>query len=203
MNFPRSGKTCASSRSSIHHICITTGATDEKKYVVLLTSVYFVFYNIESVYGVAALSFGNDSACVVAAAVVFFPLYIRRAHCIIEFYQACISALLWHTFTWIPISYIFPIFRLTHTHTCTDIGSICNIWLGSSAMRCLLGLTVSCFERLHPHEEEEFINCLLSTYMQNAPHFDWVVARLGSCFPQKVISKWVWSGWTRNFYAEN
>lgn len=91
-----------------------------------------------------------------------------------------------------------------------DIGTICNTWLGSSSMRCLLGLTVSCFERLSAAEEKEFVDCLLSTYMQNSPHFDWVLARLGSCFPRKVIEKYM-NGpprvsrlhLTRNFIAES
>lgn len=71
----------------------------------------------------------------------------------------------------------------------TDIASTCNLWLGSSAMRCLLAVTVSCFEKVNANEEENFIEFLLSTYMQNPVSFDWVVARLGSCFPQKIISR--------------
>lgn len=70
-----------------------------------------------------------------------------------------------------------------------DIASTCNLWLGSSAMRCLLAVTVSCFEKVNSNEEETFIEFLLSTYMQNPVSFDWVVARLGSCFPQKIINR--------------
>lgn len=70
-----------------------------------------------------------------------------------------------------------------------DIGSSCTRWLGSNAMRCLLGLAASCFGKLNSAETEDCIAILLSTYVQNSPHFDWVVARLGGCFPLKVISK--------------
>lgn len=58
-------------------------------------------------------------------------------------------------------------------------------------MRCLLAVTVSCFEKVNPSEEESFIEFLLGAYMQNPSSFDWVVARLGSCFPQKIISRLV------------
>lgn len=71
-----------------------------------------------------------------------------------------------------------------------DIGTACNYWLGCSAMRCLLGLTAHCFEKLTSRETEECIATLLNTYVMNSPHFDWVVARLGGCFPFKVISKY-------------
>lgn len=56
-------------------------------------------------------------------------------------------------------------------------------------MRCLLGLAASCFGKLNSGETEDCIATLLSTYVQHSPHFDWVVARLGGCFPLKVISK--------------
>lgn len=72
-----------------------------------------------------------------------------------------------------------------------DIGSACTLWLGSSAMRCLVGLAASCFGKLNSDETEDCIASLLNTYVQNSPHFDWVVARLGGCFPLKVISKYV------------
>lgn len=72
-----------------------------------------------------------------------------------------------------------------------DIAATCNFWLGSSVMRCLLALTVHCFEKLDTGEKEKFVQQLLSTYMQHNSNFDWVVARLGSCFPHKIISEWV------------
>ena len=72
---------------------------------------------------------------------------------------------------------------------CADIGSSCTLWISSDAMRCLLGLAASCFGKLNSAETEECISILLGTFVQNSPHFDWVVARLGGCFPLKVISK--------------
>lgn len=70
-----------------------------------------------------------------------------------------------------------------------DVGAACNLWLGCNSIRCLLGLTALCFRRLNSDETEACISILLETFVQHSPHFDWVVARLGSCFPLKVISK--------------
>lgn len=70
-----------------------------------------------------------------------------------------------------------------------DIASSCTQWLGSNAMRCLLGLAASCFGKLKSVETENCITIMLATFELNSPYFDWVVARLGGCFPLKVISK--------------
>lgn len=70
-----------------------------------------------------------------------------------------------------------------------DIGTACTLWLGSPAMRCLLGLTALCFDKLTSTETEACISNLLATFVNHSPHMDWVVARLGGCFPLKVISK--------------
>lgn len=57
-------------------------------------------------------------------------------------------------------------------------------------MRSLLGLAALCFGKLYSKDTDDCIATLLSTFVQNSPHFDWVVARLGGCFPLKVISKY-------------
>lgn len=71
----------------------------------------------------------------------------------------------------------------------TDIAATCNYWLGSGVMRCLLSLAVHSLGKLTPNEEDQFVRHLLGTYMQNMTLFDWVVARLGGCFPQKIITE--------------
>jgi integrator complex subunit 5 len=76
-----------------------------------------------------------------------------------------------------------------HSRRIMDIGSACSFWLGSNAIRCLIGLSALSFSKLNVKETETCIAGLLATYMQHSPHFDWVVARLGGCFPSKVISQ--------------
>ncbi|GAB0088755.1 Integrator complex subunit 5 [Sergentomyia squamirostris] len=70
-----------------------------------------------------------------------------------------------------------------------NINNNCNFWMNSGAMKCLLGLSASCFSKLSNEETESCISILLSTFVSHSPHFDWVVARLGGCFPLKVITK--------------
>uniref|UniRef100_A0A1B0CEH9 Putative integrator complex subunit 5-like protein n=1 Tax=Lutzomyia longipalpis TaxID=7200 RepID=A0A1B0CEH9_LUTLO len=70
-----------------------------------------------------------------------------------------------------------------------NITATCNFWMNSSAMKALLGLSASCFAKLNNDESESCIGILLATFVSHTPHFDWVVARLGGCFPLKVISK--------------
>lgn len=88
-----------------------------------------------------------------------------------------------------------------------DIGSSCTLWLGSNAMRCLLGLAALCFSKLYSKDTDDCIATLLSTFVQNSPHFDWVVARLGGCFPLKVISKYTdqtsWGHFLVKFLFQN
>lgn len=78
-----------------------------------------------------------------------------------------------------------------------DIRTSCNLWLGCNAIRCLLGLAALCFSKLDDQEVDTCIAGLLNTFAQHSPYFDWVVARLGGCFPSKVISKMLLCGLKR------
>lgn len=60
-----------------------------------------------------------------------------------------------------------------------------------------MGLTALCFSKLDEQEVDACITGLLNTFAQYSPHFDWVVARLGGCFPSKVISKMLYCGLKR------
>uniref|UniRef100_A0A182P578 Integrator complex subunit 5 C-terminal domain-containing protein n=1 Tax=Anopheles epiroticus TaxID=199890 RepID=A0A182P578_9DIPT len=78
-----------------------------------------------------------------------------------------------------------------------DIRGACNLWLGCNAIRYLLSLSALCFEKLNPREVDECINELLTIYSTHTPFFDWVVARLGGCFPLKIISNMLTMGVSR------
>ncbi|XP_053690452.1 integrator complex subunit 5 [Sabethes cyaneus] len=78
-----------------------------------------------------------------------------------------------------------------------DIRMSCNLWLGCNAIRCLIGLTALCFSKLDDKEVDACISGLLNTFAQYSPYFDWVVARLGGCFPSRVISKMLFCGLKR------
>ncbi|XP_041787994.1 integrator complex subunit 5 [Anopheles merus] len=78
-----------------------------------------------------------------------------------------------------------------------DIRGACNLWLGCSAIRYLLSLSALCFEKLDQREMDECINEMLVIYGTHTPFFDWVVARLGGCFPLRVMSSMLSMGVAR------
>ncbi|KAL1389194.1 hypothetical protein pipiens_012574 [Culex pipiens pipiens] len=78
-----------------------------------------------------------------------------------------------------------------------DIRTSCNLWLGCQAIRCLVGLTALCFSKLDEAEVDNCIAGLLNTFAQYSPYFDWVVARLGGCFPARVIARMLGCGLKR------
>ncbi|XP_013101737.2 integrator complex subunit 5 [Stomoxys calcitrans] len=71
----------------------------------------------------------------------------------------------------------------------TSIGAACNYWLASTTMRGLLTLISICFRKLTNAEAESCVETLLGAYQRYSMTFDWVVARLGGCFPSKIISQ--------------
>ncbi|XP_055905945.1 integrator complex subunit 5 [Eupeodes corollae] len=69
-----------------------------------------------------------------------------------------------------------------------SIGASCNFWLNCNAMKGLLSLISSCFRKLTDSEAESCVETLLAAFQRYSLTFDWVVARLGGCFPLKIIS---------------
>lgn len=53
----------------------------------------------------------------------------------------------------------------------------------------LINLTTQCLEDLTPSETGACINALLETSVDHTPHFDWVVAHIGGCFPHTVVNR--------------
>ncbi|KFB53498.1 AGAP003159-PA-like protein [Anopheles sinensis] len=78
-----------------------------------------------------------------------------------------------------------------------DIRGACNLWLGCTTVRYLVSLSALCLEKLNEAEVDGCIGELLTIYGTHSPHFDWVVARLGGCFPLKAISSMLSVGLTR------
>lgn len=55
--------------------------------------------------------------------------------------------------------------------------------------RTLIDITAQCLQCLMFSDTESCINALLNTSVLHSPHFDWVVAHVGSCFPNTVITR--------------
>jgi integrator complex subunit 5 len=65
-----------------------------------------------------------------------------------------------------------------------------SAWLSCLGARCLLELAAACLATLLTSTDTQAcVSSLLETSVRYAPHFDWVVAHLGSCFPHTVTSR--------------
>ncbi|XP_046419986.1 integrator complex subunit 5 isoform X1 [Neodiprion fabricii] len=62
-------------------------------------------------------------------------------------------------------------------------------WMSCRATRTLIDITTQCLQCLMHLETESCIKALLDTSVSHSPHFDWVVAHVGSCFPNTVITR--------------
>ncbi|XP_076236302.1 integrator complex subunit 5 omd isoform X2 [Calliopsis andreniformis] len=62
-------------------------------------------------------------------------------------------------------------------------------WMSCRATRVLIYITAQCLECLMHSDTESCIKALLDTSVVHSPHFDWVVAYVGSCFPNTVITR--------------
>lgn len=64
-----------------------------------------------------------------------------------------------------------------------------QFWMSCRATRCLIDVTTQCLSCLMNSDTESCINALLDTCVAHSPHFDWVVAHVGSCFPRTVMTR--------------
>ncbi|EDV49193.1 integrator complex subunit 5 [Drosophila erecta] len=74
-----------------------------------------------------------------------------------------------------------------YTQRRMTITASCNYWLECSAMHGLMTLINSCFRKLTQPEEEACVKIMLNAFHRFPMTFDWIVARLGGCFPYKII----------------
>ncbi|XP_017777187.1 PREDICTED: integrator complex subunit 5 [Nicrophorus vespilloides] len=72
-------------------------------------------------------------------------------------------------------------------HACTGLNDVLQLWMNCRATRTLIDITTQCLSSLMHSNTEACINALLDTSVKHSPNFDWVVAHVGSCFPQTVI----------------
>jgi len=62
-------------------------------------------------------------------------------------------------------------------------------WMSCRATRTLIDITAQCLQCLMHSDTESCIKALLDTSVIHSPYFDWVVAHVGSCFPNTVITR--------------
>ncbi|KAL0106307.1 hypothetical protein PUN28_016197 [Cardiocondyla obscurior] len=62
-------------------------------------------------------------------------------------------------------------------------------WMSCNATKTLIDITAQCLQCLMHSDTESCIKALLDASVLHSPDFDWVVAHVGSCFPNTVITR--------------
>lgn len=75
--------------------------------------------------------------------------------------------------------------RIVHS----GLAEVLQMWMACPPTRALIELTTKCLSTLIDTNPDKCIDALLETSVQHSPHFDWVVAHIGSCFPHTVITR--------------
>lgn len=76
-----------------------------------------------------------------------------------------------------------------HVSVSAGLNEILQLWMGCRSTRTLIDITTQCLTSLMNTDSETWMNALLDTSVKHSPHFDWVVAHVGSCFPNTVITR--------------
>ncbi|KAJ9588448.1 hypothetical protein L9F63_018181 [Diploptera punctata] len=76
-----------------------------------------------------------------------------------------------------------------HVPLSAGLNETLQLWMSCRATRTLIDITTQCLSCLMHSDTETCISALLDTSVAHSPHFDWVVAHVGSCFPHTVITR--------------
>lgn len=74
-------------------------------------------------------------------------------------------------------------------HISANLNDTLQLWMGCRATRTLVDINTKCLSSLIHSDTEACISALLDTSVKHSPNFDWVVAHVGSCFPNTVITR--------------
>ncbi|CAG9762733.1 unnamed protein product [Ceutorhynchus assimilis] len=74
-------------------------------------------------------------------------------------------------------------------HISANFNEMLHLWTACRATRTLVDINTKCLSSLIHSNTEACISALLDTSVKHSPHFDWVVAHVGSCFPNTVITR--------------
>uniref|UniRef100_A0A6I8NM36 Integrator complex subunit 5 n=1 Tax=Ornithorhynchus anatinus TaxID=9258 RepID=A0A6I8NM36_ORNAN len=74
-------------------------------------------------------------------------------------------------------------------HAAGSLNELLQLWMGCGATRTLMDIYVQCLSALIGSCPDACVDALLDTSVQHSPHFDWVVAHIGSSFPGTIISR--------------
>lgn len=64
-----------------------------------------------------------------------------------------------------------------------------QLWMSCKGMRTLMELSSHCISVMIDSCPDACVNAIIDTSVKHSPHFDWVVAHIGSCFPTTIINR--------------
>ncbi|XP_013405421.1 integrator complex subunit 5-like [Lingula anatina] len=70
-----------------------------------------------------------------------------------------------------------------------SLNELLQLWMTCLATKTLMELASECFAAMISGSADVCVSALLEASVKYSPHFDWVVAHLGSCFPQTIITR--------------
>ncbi|XP_051901085.1 integrator complex subunit 5 [Pristis pectinata] len=71
----------------------------------------------------------------------------------------------------------------------SSLNELLQLWMSCKATRALMEIYVQCLSSMISTCPDACVDALLDTSVQHSPHFDWVVAHIGSSFPNTIISR--------------
>ncbi|XP_051513999.1 integrator complex subunit 5-like isoform X1 [Myxocyprinus asiaticus] len=82
----------------------------------------------------------------------------------------------------------------------SSLNELLQLWMSCAATRSLMECYSQCLAAMLAWCPDACVDALLDTSVQHSPHFDWVVAHIGSAFPGTIISRVLACG-LKDFYA--
>ncbi|RUS91715.1 hypothetical protein EGW08_000541 [Elysia chlorotica] len=71
----------------------------------------------------------------------------------------------------------------------TSLNEVLQMWLACEPAKMLMEISTECFAAMVGAAPDMCVDTLLETSVRYSPHFDWVVAHIGSCFPRTIITR--------------
>ncbi|XP_026545114.1 integrator complex subunit 5 [Notechis scutatus] len=71
----------------------------------------------------------------------------------------------------------------------SSLNELLQLWMSCKATRVLMEIYTQCLSSMINSCPDACVDALLDTSVQHSPHFDWVVAHIGSSFPNTIINR--------------
>ncbi|KAH9505342.1 Integrator complex subunit 5 [Bulinus truncatus] len=71
----------------------------------------------------------------------------------------------------------------------TSLNEVLQMWMACPPAKMLMEITTECFAAMVGSAPDICVDALLEASVRYSPHFDWVVAHIGSCFPRTIITR--------------